>query len=489
MKKLYGTCLDQDGNLISSQNKKNDRGGRLNEKTAIAHAKGMVAHATITLCAVILGFACTWQHSEFDEGGVLPTVPKQEEVVEELVTLKLVIHDGLNATKAGLDPTTDEKNIEEVDVLVFEHNATDPDEGKYLYMYRAVAADFSTNEDNGNTVVNIKLKIQGTQDAPVHLLVLANSQIAVGNHWGGENDDFFDDVHHYGKTLVQIGDKIGFGLTIKNVSSTSPNVTQYNESQPVPIPMWGHLDNVRVTPEGLLVNGTASLNGINEVKLLRAIAKIELGFGVDNTDIDNPIPLLPNHTLGDIVYYNYPTTGRAIPHFPSNFIGPNDNDSRYIDDPTVIIAKVPSMAGVHSRHADIDSILYSRHADLNALPYPIPTADLSPGGRRDTIYSFEEEGYVGTRNLETCLVVQIFDENQVGRYYRIDFKQDGQKIYILRNHHYKINIIQINSPGYNTSREALEGDGDVWVDLEVGVIGFDDDNVIEWEPDDLDGDV
>jgi hypothetical protein len=481
MKKLYGTCLDQDGNLISSQNKKNDRGGRLNEKTAIANAKCMVAHATITLCAVILGFACTWQHSEFDEGGAVLPIPKQEEVVEEQVTLKLVIHDGLNQTKAGLDPATEEKYIKEVDALVFEYN-TDPDNGKFLYMYRATDQDIvRTTGQNPTTTVNIKLRVQGLTDLPVHVVVLANSKLAVDRQWNSTAGNFGYEADGVTTTreLVRVGNKIGFNVAGKSANNADPNVTQYNAAQPVPIPMWGHLDNVRVTPDGL-ENGDGS--PVDEIKLLRMIAKIEIGFGFDETDINNPIPLLPDHRLGDIVYYNHPGTGRAIPHYPGNF--------DLVGHPNSLVVDEPSMPGSwnYNRGTQLqpDSILYSRHDAPTANP-PI-TADLSIGERRDTIYSFEEEKYEGIRTFETCLVVQIFDENQVGRYYRIDFKQDGQRIYILRNHHYKINILQINSPGYNTPREALEGGNEVDVKLTVNVIGFDDgdDNVIDWEPEDID---
>jgi hypothetical protein len=478
MKKLYGFSLDQDGNLISSQNKKNDRGGRLNEKTASANAKGMVAHATITLCAVILGFACTWQHSELDEGGGVLPIPKQEEVIEQQdVTLNLVIHDGLNQTKAGRSEP-EEKYISQVHALVF----SSPD-GQFLYSYEADPdEDFSVATGSGNRIVRLKLQIR-SQPVQIHILANAkgNQQAGIYAHWSQTADNF-----GAAESLSEVRNKIGFNVENKTATGApplNPNVTQYGSNEP--IPMWGSLDNVIVSSEGLKDGSSDALLSVNTVKLLRMVAKIEIGFGVD---ADTHDPLLPDYELGDtIVYYNLPRTGGVIPTYPDNFIGQADNDPRYNEDNTVLIVKTPSEPpagwGNAHRYPDIDSIRYVRSE-----------GDLSAGGRRDTIYSFEAQANPNVdRTLKNCLVVQIckVELGQITKssFYRIDFNQGDDPIAILRNHHYKIEIKGLSEDGYPTAREALEGDGSKWVDINCVVVGFDDsaENVIDWEPDDLDG--
>jgi hypothetical protein len=424
----------------------------------------LVAIATLAVLTCTANVACTWQHSELDEGGGVLPVPKQDEVQLEQVTLKLVIHDGLNQTKAVLEDA-DETAITRVDAFVF-------DEQSGVFLYKAVTSPPypEGNVPGSPQVVDVELQIlPGTaRTRPVSIQFLANSwgQQNVGGieaNWDNDNGWILDETD---KNLTYITELLGFPFR----AAYADNVTQYNyqpdpttgvytntNPTPVAIPMWGQLQNVVVKT---LAEGGVTYNGAAEpesVRLLRMVARIDV-------NLDPSVGL----TLGDIVYYNYPKNGRLIPD-----IG---NPGVFTDPSHLYIAQAPSFMTGHAHNTAVDSIVYK--ASTIALAKP----------DTNTIYSFEESNVISQiRIFQNCLVVQLLNDDQTYSYYRIDFLQKSattnldEQIAIIRNHHYFVNIRRVDpTKGYPTPREALEG---LSLVAEV-TVGFDDTNVIEWEPED-----
>jgi hypothetical protein len=432
------------------------------------------ANATIAACCLIaLNFACTWQHSEFDEGGGVLPIPKQEEQVqEEQVTLKLVIQEGLNQTKAALNPGSltdpnEEKQLGSVDVFVF-NQAT----GVVLYKAPTSSPHPENDIPGAPQVVDVELQVLPTT---VSILFLANSEQAVSALQYDDDTKTFGGAG--GNTLSDVALVLRYSVT-QRLATEQPglqnNVTQYDSNNPVPIPMWGQLDNVVVrTPAN---GGIKRIVGIVEedlpnVRLLRMIARIDIAL--DNATSSASYAELGSYRVGDVVLYNHSAHGRVIPDYPGSGSWGSFRDQANLD---ALIVVDPALYEGGARNQEIDSLRYTRTEALNNY---ITSPETS------TIYAFEAytDLPTGQRTLQTCLVVELLDGAGAGPslgFYRIDFDQATaqgiQRIPILRNHHYKILIKSINGTGLDTPREALEGP----VGLDV-VIGYDDDNVIDWE--------
>jgi hypothetical protein len=468
------TMMDFGKKMKNAKKTKGIKNGRYTTRQLLAIA----TLAVLTCCANV---ACTWQHSELDEGGGVLPVPKQDEVQLEQVTLKLVIHDGLNQTKAALSDGAggDETKITRVDAFVFDQVSGD-------FRYKAVTSAIKDAEDgSGEQVVDVTLEVlpSDIRDNLVSIQFLANSWGASGSgggiaaNWNEEDELWVLPPAEVLTSLAAVRSRLGYTFHVDQ----SDNVTQYNyvpyldeqtgdvaytysNPNPVAIPMWGQLQNVAVSRDEVkyVPNGAGSETDLPEVKLLRMIARIDVNLAAS-------VALSKNLTLGDIVYYNYPERGRIIP------------DPGVFTDPSYpLVAKAPSfIGGIDLANTGIDSIVYKAST--------IAQTDTN------TIYSFEESATVNSNRLwQNCLVVQLIDKDDPTdfSYHRIDFlrtnaNQDEQ-IAIIRNHHYFVNIKNVKSVGYDTPREALES---AEVTITVEIAGFNDDNVIEWvDENDIGGD-
>jgi hypothetical protein len=212
-----------------------------------------VGHSGLSLVVLLLSalfYMCT-----NEEGGVLVPSPQEDEEDREMA-LSLRLQGSLPSTRLG---EADENMVSEVDVLVFECTT-----GKYLY---ASAAYYIDEPEITQSLVYkypfaVRLRMTESEADRVDLWVVANAHALLNKMTLGGTSADSTKAAVAAKLLANEDDKV------TQIPVTDP-VT------PIPIPMWGKIDNVSIP-----ISGATPV----EVPLTRMVAKIDVA--VDKTKVD-----------------------------------------------------------------------------------------------------------------------------------------------------------------------------------------------------------
>ncbi|GHT49067.1 hypothetical protein AGMMS49982_01690 [Bacteroidia bacterium] len=198
-------------------------------------------------------------------------------------------------------------------------------------------------------------------------------------------------------------------------------------------PMWGESGIVTIaqTQKGAYKD---------TINLLRMVARIDVDASASAT--------AATFSLDVVWLYNTNTTGQVVPDSVVKNVSNKDS---------VTTASIP--AGVTKNLIPID---YS------------PTSTNKIEG---AIYTFETAGSPlgGNSHADaTCLVIGgRYSGGATTTYYRVDFVDSVNHKYrdILRNHQYKVKIIAVNGPGYDTKDQAFAAKS---ASIEADVLNWDD---------------
>lgn len=216
-----------------------------------------------------------------------------------------------------------------------------------------------------------------------------------------------------GDPFSDINDKLIYGINQK--WSTSPMTA---------IPMWGQTDGY------LSIKNPVILEPVH-VTLLRAVAKVDVGVDVYG---DPSIGFGKRFELKHVYVYNANNKGTVIPD-PAD-LGLADNK---VTKPTV-----PSSA----------SVLPVQEYTITETPF------------YNEIYLAESDK---SSDNHTFLVIGASYDKGPETYYRIDFVNNAkEKLDLLRNHRYLVNITNVGRDGFQT-KEAAAAANSSNIDFSLGV--------------------
>ncbi|MDR0989630.1 MAG: hypothetical protein LBM06_09290 [Prevotellaceae bacterium] len=186
------------------------------------------------------------------------------------------------------------------------------------------------------------------------------------------------------------------------------------------IPMWGEVDGLNAKP------GVTTT-----VKLMRALARIDIGMNFSNTtNGQEAVSGLTDgkgnaYTLSEIYLYRTRTSGCIVP---------NSSNLTNLGVPKAPTLPTTPVAGTYG-----EAISYTPEGNMSV---------------RD-IY-LAENAADGASNNPTTLVVGITYQGTLS-YYRVDITKDQKtaRLPILRNFRYLFNIVSVIGTGYDTKEKAL----------------------------------
>lgn len=187
------------------------------------------------------------------------------------------------------------------------------------------------------------------------------------------------------------------------------NIPAWNATN---IPMWGEE----------IINYSGDSTIIVDVELIRMMAKV---------DVNIPATAAINFKLESVRIYNYNSVGQVTP----NLLLPNWATNPSV--PTQPVVAIPSEVPV--------ALVYTATDDRSCT---------------NKIYTFEVNA--GSANEEdlptnTCIVIGgKYNDAAADSYYRIDFTNETSYLNLLRNHHYKVNVVAVSGPGHATPEDAFK---------------------------------
>ncbi len=341
----------------------------------------------------------------------------------------------------------EENHIATLDVLAFKDDGA----GGETFLY----VGHGTDINNNNGAVNqktFKVLLKQTAGTDEHkFVILANLRDEI---------DAVKSSFTSSMSKAQVLELVRFESGGKWNATSSASYTK--------LPMWGETASYAVTPT--LTFPT--------IALVRSIARIDVGINVTG-NINSPVAngLGNVFKISDINVYNTNKKGYAAP-LDAN-MGTGGNAGKAI---------LPTVAAAYAER------------NTAALAYPLSPAGY---GLMQGIYISEVDNKTQTDPAKApCLVIGGYYtkpgdalNTTVKTWYRVDFyeritaPQAQQKLDILRNHRYLVNITSIDGEGYPTEAEAfgsdpLNMDGGVlqWNEGDLGDITFDGQNYLAVRP-------
>ncbi len=314
----------------------------------------------------------------------------------------------------------DENHVETINVLAFIPDGTKP--SGWAYDYNAVGTSITdaggTNQNQKQfTVKLIKSTSQQT------FVFLANVK---------------DEVDALGLGVINKGtDKDELLERLVSVTTGKWNAKEGGSTTFKPFPMWGEAS-------ATINDATTKLTGIS---MLRSIARVDVILG-------DAVITAANFKLNEVYIYNSKNEGFIVP-IPANISGGK-----------ATAASVPA--------GNINN--------TTPLKYIIPVSMVNDYER--SIYLYEAKAAAQNQPSEATAIVVggTYDNDANPTYYRLDFLQADKTTYrdILRNHHYRANIIKVSGSGSDTPDDAfnakpvnIEAEIKEWDDGEIGNIIFD----------------
>ncbi len=300
-------------------------------------------------------------------------------------------------------PGTDQENfIESIYILAFRVDDSDPT--KEYFDYLAMGSNIQDVENASN-----KKEFSVTlfkKDYKQRFVALANAHKQVG----------LLDESDLGRLKEELLAELVFENEEPWHATSSPGF--------VYLPMWGETASTYVISD--------SYNLIDDINMLRAVSRLDVLLSSQQAQED--------FTFEDVYLYNRYTNGTVVPDFSADTWDANDY--------RVLKTTMPYGTGTKTRG-----------------PLRIPGSTTEASERIvPTFYAFE----ANVPDLEepskaTCVVIGgVYKDDARPTYYRVDFytRDDADNITgfkeLLRNHLYRINIVEVNGSGYGTPDEAFE---------------------------------
>lgn len=317
--------------------------------------------------------------------------PGKNDDNEKAVTFSLAIP----APKTYALPAGEEEVIKSIEILLFDSN------GLYKETRMVAETEIITVENKKRFTTKIP---EGTYHS---IVVLANSRSTVLE-----------------TELVKTDSKAS-ALAKLNLSNANKWVVEKTSNGYKPIPMWGDLGKKSINHS--TQPATQSLSW--DVELTRMLAKVSVALTTSETK--------DNFKLRSVRVYNYYNKGSIAPAALNWSQG------------SITTASVPSGATKPVVIKPYTSLVYSGKE--------ITSPDVAS---ENEIYLFESDNKAKLEHTQrTCLVLGGTYKDGKTYYYRADFveKINGKDTYldILRNHHYKFDIVRIAGPGYDSPDEAF----------------------------------
>jgi hypothetical protein len=319
--------------------------------------------------------------------------------------------------------TADEENhVQTVDVLAFDAA------GAYLYTAAADNVAIADEQPAGNVsaIRTFRVRLRPTEGAEkVDLWVIANARTVLGGITGSPQKEAL------AATLLAAETFAG---------SACYGVTQTNGF--CPIPMWGELTSVTISP----VNGLGTNNRVN---LTRMVAKIDVAVATDAQS---------QFTLSSVRFYNRNAVGRIVPIVDNgSWTADPVTDSPYATAPSLPDSPgkqegIPlSYENMTTTDISITNTIYAFEAESEA----------DDNGSTEVDWGWGDEGEVddnaapSTYLNDPCLVIGGSYGGGAETFYRLDFVVGGTHLDILRNYRYAVSIESVSGPGSPDPDDAL----------------------------------
>ena len=222
-----------------------------------------------------------------------------------------------------------------------------------------------------------------------------------------------------------------------------------------PIAMWGEVIEKEISGSGF---------AYVTVTMVRMLAKIDVEL--------TSVSAKANFNLQSVRLYNYTNEGQIVP-YETNW----NSETSVVTGPSI-----PFTAIVQTTPLLYDGVSIKKEGGRGV-------SSLSE------IYTFESlAGTSSALTDNTCLVIGgIYDGDSQATYYRIDFVRQsaaggsGEANYLplLRNHNYKINIVDVKGRGlstpdeaFNASPENIDANVMIWDDAQITNIAFNGDYML-----------
>ncbi|MDR0961525.1 MAG: hypothetical protein LBM62_03040 [Mediterranea sp.] len=297
-----------------------------------------------------------------------------------------------------------QQSISEMDVLAFKLNTAD---NKYYYAYHAEGFKKS-DDDNGKTTFTFTARALSEKQ---QFVIVANARHTIGE---------IISIIELLQANPKAGDISKESILKSAILETTGKWATNGAAANTPIAMWGESAS-----EGVLITPVTDKIQ-DEIRLLRMLARIDVKL-----DTTQPIKTTDVFELKSVRLYNYPGKGCLAPaadHINSSFV--------------VTAPTLPDKASVTK-----GPLLYDAAADFS-----IPGVAME-----GTIYLPEVDNATITDAANaTCLVVGGSYNGTDETFYRVEVADaDGNRLNILRNHQYMINITEVQGKGYATADEAF----------------------------------
>lgn len=310
----------------------------------------------------------------------------------------------------------DENRVENINVLAFKADESKPSGWKLAYRAQGTSIADQPGDNPGKARKRFVVNLIKDETGQQLLVMLAN-------------------VHSQLERMgnIRMGmdkDELLGSLVFENATGWSTPAQEAGDDPFIPFPMWGEV-SVRIN------DATTHIDGVN---LLRGIARVDVLLADAVSDF----------VLDEVYVYNSKSKGRIVP------------DTACLDGGTSKVKSATVPTGVINNHTP--------------LKYVVP-AGMERLFER-SIYLFEAKGVaIGNASQATCLVVGgTYRADGKTTYYRVNpFEKD-----LLRNHRYRIYIMDVSGSGYNTPQEAfeantfnMESETKEWDDSDITDIAFD----------------
>lgn len=341
--------------------------------------------------------------------------------IEKPVTFSLILPGQFSGKNTFRMSTSDKEEVKSIEVLLF------APEGNYIET-RMISESAISSIDNVK-IFTVMIP-EGTYSS---IVVLANSNEFVIN------------------ADLSASDNKDAALAKLNVTGSDKWITDNTSGSYMAIPMWGDLGSVTVNE-----NTTSDTQSVPlSLNLTRMLAKVSVSLTAQTA--------IGNFNLESIRVYNYYDKGSVAPV------------SAHWNSGVTTAASVPLGTVKPVVTIPCTTLIY---ADAE-----ITTTGISS---MNEIYLFESDNNSQSDQTDrTCLVLGgTYTGNGKTYYYRVDFVDHSSATTkytdILRNHHYKFNVIKIDGPGYNTPDKAfsahpfnIEATVVVWNDTDIQNVSTD----------------
>ncbi|MCD7940392.1 MAG: FimB/Mfa2 family fimbrial subunit [Bacteroides intestinalis] len=335
---------------------------------------------------------------------------KNEEFQENKGNDEITVQLSLKLPYAGTrgPGASEESEVKELDVLMFEPGGTGTGTG--MYFDRISCTQPFGNEGGNSHKLTFEVRLrQGKYD----LWIIANAKDEIDAALAGKQ--------LAGKNESQVSELLNMSLPTGNKWIADANDGNYR-----PIPMWGKVERITID-ENTNLKGDK-----NAVHVYRMLARADVTVSAANFELES------------VYVYNYITRGQTAP-VPLNW--DDDNKTTKPSEPLNARAKGP---------LKYDGVTIAGNACTGEV-YLFEASQVDPSS-----------GKAKERMERTCVVVGgKWDEHANGfnddatTYYRMDFStgtgSTEQFMDVLRNHQYTFDITTVDCKGYDTVDDAFEG--------------------------------